>query len=289
MKEFFSRLWENLKTFGRETYYFLSSRIFLKEFGKMLAIIAVLLLMLFYGLDCCTHHGDSQKVGNFVGKNMKEVRQMIDDEGLELVVTDSIFDETKTPDLVLEQSPVPNSFVKTGRTIYLKITKAAGDLVTLPDIAGRDDINFYVETLKSIGIKVGKIDTVPDPNLSDGTIKQVIVRGRDVYNELKAGVKLPQGSLVDFVVSKRQTNNTDVPNFIVDGQYKTTEEYQFLLSESYLKVSTIVKDATVTDEGTAYVIKVSPSKGTEMQKGDSVKIFITQKNPAGTRTDSFEQ
>ena len=78
----------------------------------MLAIVAVLLLMLFYGLDCCTHHGDSQKVGNFVGKNMKEVRQMIDDEGLELVVTDSIFDETKTPDLVLEQSPAPNSFVK---------------------------------------------------------------------------------------------------------------------------------------------------------------------------------
>ena len=279
---------EKIKAFGMEVWYFFSSRVFWKNFGKMAGILALLLFMLFWMLTCFTRHGNAEKVGNYVGKNMKEVENTLDNEGFDYVVTDSIYREDFPADIVLEQNPSPNSLVKTGRTIYLKITTAKGSLQSLPDLAGRDQIDFYIETIRAMGMKVGKIDTLADPNLGDGTIKQVLWRGRDITREL-GKFQIPQGSVVDFVISRRENNSRDVPPFMVGGSYQTMEDYIAQLALNNLNVREIVKDPSVTNENSAYVIKVSPRVNVELQKGDSVTIFITQKNPAATRTDSFEQ
>jgi eukaryotic-like serine/threonine-protein kinase len=279
---------EKIKAFFLEIWYFLSSMIFWKNFGKMAGILALLLFMLFWMMTCFTRHGDKEKVGNYVGKNMKEVENLLDNEGFNYVVTDSIYREDFPADIVLEQNPSPNSTVKTGRTIYLKITTAKGSMQSLPDLAGRDQIDFYIETIRAMGMKVGKIDTLADPNLGDGTIKQVLWKGRDITKEL-GKFQIPQGSFVDFVISRRENNSRDVPPYIEGGTYQTLDIYIGKLSMVGLNVREIVKDPSVTDENSAYVIKVSPRVNVELQKGDSVTVFITQKNPAATRTDSFEQ
>jgi eukaryotic-like serine/threonine-protein kinase len=286
-------MWEKTKAFFKEIYYFISSKIFLTDFAKMLGIIALALFMIFWLMTCFTRHGESLKVGNYVGKNMKQVEDLIDDDGFEYVVTDSIFRENFPPDMVLEQNPAPNSYVKTGRTIYLKITKAAGE-VLLPDLAGRDDLVSYTDALKMIGIRVGKVDTIPDANLSDGTIVKILVKGRDVYLDIPKGVRIPQGidGQVDLVVSRRETNETSVPNFIVNGSYMTAEEYRFIVEDDRkLKIGQIIKDASVTDEHTAFVTKVYPSKGTILMKGDSITIYLTQKDvtKSSQGADKFEQ
>jgi eukaryotic-like serine/threonine-protein kinase len=282
---------EKTKAFFKEIYYFLSSKIFLTDFAKMLVSIALAVFMIFWLMTCFTRHGESVKVGNYVGKNMRQVENMIDDEGFEYVVTDSTYLENFPPDMVLEQNPAPNSFVKTGRTIYLKITKAAGDLVVLPDLAGRDDLVSYTDALKMIGIRVGKVDTIPDPNLSDGTVVKIFIKGRDVYADIPKGVHLPQGSQVDLAVSRRETNETSVPNFIENGRYLTAEEYGFKVESSELKIGQIIKDASVTDEHTAFVMKIYPSKGTILTKGDSITIYLSQKDvtKSSQGADKFEQ
>jgi eukaryotic-like serine/threonine-protein kinase len=283
-------MWEKTKAFFKEIYYFISSKLFLTDFAKMLGMIALALFMIFWLMTCFTRHGESLKVGNYVGKNMKQVEDLIDDDGFEYVVTDSIFRENFPPDMVLEQNPAPNSYVKTGRTIYLKITKAAGDLVLLPDLAGRDDLVSYTEALKTIGIRVGRIDTIPDANLSDGTVVKIIVKGRDVYADLAKGIRLPQGSQIDLAVTRRETNETSVPNFIENGRYMTAEEYGFLVESRELKIGQIIKDATVTDEHTAFISKIYPSKGTVLMKGDSITIYLTQKDvtKSSQGADKFE-
>jgi eukaryotic-like serine/threonine-protein kinase len=284
-------MWEKTKAFFKEIYYFISSKIFLTDFAKMLGMIALALFMIFWLMTCFTRHGESLKVGNYVGKNMKQVEDLIDDDGFEYVVTDSIFRENFPPDMVLEQNPAPNSYVKTGRTIYLKITKAAGDLVLLPDLAGRDDLVSYTEALKTIGIRVGKVDTIPDANLSDGTVVKIIVKGRDVYADISKGIRLPQGSQIDLAVSRRETNETSVPNFIENGRYLTAEEYGFLVESRELKIGQIIKDASVTDEHTAFISKIYPSKGTVLMKGDSITIYLTQKDvtKSSQGADKFDQ
>jgi eukaryotic-like serine/threonine-protein kinase len=285
-------MWEKTKAFFKEIYYFISSKIFLTDFAKMLGMIALALFMIFWLMTCFTRHGESLKVGNYVGKNMKQVEDLIDDDGFEYVVTDSIFRENFPPDMVLEQNPAPNSYVKTGRTIYLIITKVGGD-VFLPDLVGRDDLFSYTEALKTNGIRVGRVDTIPDANLSDGTIVKVLVNGRDVYADIPKGVKVPQGKdgHVDLVVSRRVTNETSVPNFIENGRYLTAEEYGFLVESRELKIGQIIKDASVTDEHTAFISKIYPSKGTVLMKGDSITIYLTQKDvtKSSQGADKFDQ
>ena len=284
-----NRLWEGIKGFGMEVWYFFSSRIFWKNFGKQLAIVAGLLFLLFWGMKCFTRHGDAVKVGNYIQKNIKVVEDLADDEGFEIVVTDSIYREDFPADMVLEQNPAPNSYVKIGRTIYVKITTNRGNLVRVPDIKGNDQVDSYIELLNMAKIKIGKIDTIADPNLSDGTILQVIVGNEDVYKKLGDGVMVREGSQIRLVIAKREINEREVPTFITGGRYMTFGEYSLYLDSNELLIGEIKTDASVTDENASYVIKVVPGPRSSVSKGDSVTVFLSGKNPAGTRTDSFEQ
>jgi beta-lactam-binding protein with PASTA domain len=273
MGDFFKNTWEKLKSFGQEAGYFLSSRVFLIDFGKMLLILGGLLFMIFWMMKCYSGHGESVKVGAYVGKNVKEVIRSAEADGFDIVITDSLYREGFAADLVVEQNPLPNARVKEGRTIYLKITKAAGDLVTLPDIAGRDEIGFYVQNLAMLGVKVGVIDTTLDADLADGTIKSVLVRGKDVTNDLQFGtVKVPQGSTVDFLVSKRESDEAKVPPF--DGM--SADQYDFLLGSVELKVGTIHADPSVSSQNSGKVYKTEPEVGTMLKKGSTVDIYIKE-------------
>ncbi len=273
---FFENIKEKTKTFGREVWYFISSKTFLINFAKMMGIVAGLLFLTVWGVKCFSRHGKSTKVGNYENRNVKEVIREAEDNGFEIVVTDTLYKEGFPADLVIDQNPTANSLVKLGRTIYLKITKAAGDLVQLPDIAGRDEINFYIRNLEMLGVKAGRIDTILDANLIDGTITQVLVRGRDVTSILGGvpGVKVPQGSSVDFVISKKESDEAEVPNLI--GQ--TVDEGTFLLDDKRLILGTITSDGTVTNQNTAKITKTDPPAGTTLKKGSVVNIFTTEGN-----------
>ena len=284
-----NKLWEKIKTLGKEIYYFLTSRIFWVNFGKQMGIVAGLLFLLFWGMKCFTRHGDAVRVGNYVQKNIREVQNMADDAGFDIVVTDSIYREDFPADVVLEQNPAANSYVKSGRTIYVKITTNRGNLVRLPDIRGNDQVDSYIELLNMAKIKVGKIDTIADPNLSDGTILQVLVGIEDVFKKLSDGVMVREGSQIRLVIAKREINERDVPRFIENGRYLTLGEYSLNLDARELHMGEIKSDPSVLDEMSSYVIKVIPGPGSPVSKGDSVIIFISGKNPAATRTDQFDQ
>ena len=273
MADFFKNIWEKIKLFGKEAGYFLSSRVFLKEFGKMLLIIGGFIFLLFWMMKCYSRHGASVKVGTYVGKNVKEVIREAESDGFEIVITDSLYREGFAADLVLEQNPLPNAKVKDGRTIYLKITKAVGSLMALPDIAGRDNIDFYTQILASLEIKVGVIDTVLNADLSDGTIIKVLFKGKDVTNDLQFGTfKVPQGSKVDFVISKRESDQAMVPSF--NGL--TADEYSLMLDASNLKLGTIHADPSVTNQNSAKVYKTVPMSGDTLKKGTAIDIYVRE-------------
>jgi eukaryotic-like serine/threonine-protein kinase len=274
MTDFFKNAWEKLKSFGREAGYFLSSRVFLIDFGKMMAIIGGLLFMLFWMMKCYSGHGDSVKVGNYVGKNVKEVIQSAEGMGFDIIVMDSIYKEGFAADLVLEQNPLPNAKVKEGRTIYLRITKAAGDLVTLPDLANGDAMDFYIQNLTNIGVKVSHIDSVLDATLAEGTIKGVFFRGRDVTNELN--FKVPQGSSVELHVSKPVSDEANVPSFSDGTNNLTADQFDFLLGTLGLKLGTVHADPSVTNQNLAKVYKTEPAAGEPLKKGSAVDIYIRE-------------
>ena len=70
---FFENIKEKTKIFGNEAWYFISSKIFLFNFAKILGIVGGLLFLTVWGVKCFSRHGKSTQVGNYVNKNVKEV------------------------------------------------------------------------------------------------------------------------------------------------------------------------------------------------------------------------
>ncbi len=285
MGNFFQNILGKLRAFGIEVYYLLTSRIFLYNFAKIAGIVGGTLFLFFQGLTCFTRHNSVIKVGNYVGKNIKESKRALEDAGFNLVITDSLFKENTPPDLVLDQNPAANSYVKKGRTIYIKITKSAGDLVSLPDIAGRDDINLYRQNLDLIGIHIARIDTIPNADLTDGTILGVFVNDKEVTDLLKQGVRLPQGSSITLKISRRETNDIVMPDVLC----KSGEQASVILDAMSLLVGSVKPEGNVTNNNSAYVFKQEPAAGTPMKKGMSVIIYVTQTRPAECPDNGFPE
>ena len=285
MENFFQNILSKLRAFGIEVYYLVSSRIFLINFAKIFGIVSVMLFLMFQWLTCFTRHNNVIKVGNYVGKNINESKRLLEDAGFNLVITDSLFKENTPPDLVLDQNPAANSYVKKGRTIYIKITKSAGDLVTLPDIAGRDDINLYRQNLDLIGIHISRIDTIANADLTDGTILGIYVNDKDVTDLLKQGYKLPQGSSISLKISRRETNDTVMPDLMC----KSGEQASVIIDAMGLIVGSVKTESNVTNNNSAYIFKQEPTAGTPLKKGMSVVLYITQTRPADCPDNGFPE
>jgi len=235
---------EKLGNFGREIFLFLSSKIFLKNLAGMIGLIALLLLVSFFWMGSYTHHGESLQVPSFLNLNIDEAVNQANNENLKVVVNDSIWTADKPTGTVIEQSPKPLSKVKEERTIYLTITKFQAEEKLLPTLAGNDNYNYYARRLKQLKVK---------------------------------GVKVPQGAMVEAVVTTRGGARVTVPNLIC----KKYSEAEFLIGGSQLSIS-VIKDGTVQSLDDAYVWKQSPtsSGGRTLGVGSTIDVYVTKRPPA---------
>ena len=81
----------------------------------------LLVVLLIYGLDIYTRHGDTVKVPDLRGKTLAEMQRILDDAGLKYEINDSTFSRTAIPGTVREVIPAPGSEVKLGRILFIAI------------------------------------------------------------------------------------------------------------------------------------------------------------------------
>lgn len=269
---------EKAKNIGREIFLFLSSKIFLKNLAGMIAVIAGILALSFFWMSSYTHHGESLQVPSYLNMNIEDVIQQAQKQNLRVVVNDSIWSADKPAGTILEQSPKPLSRVKEKRTIYLTITKFQAEDKLLPTLAGNDNYNYYARRLKQLKINL-KIRSKQFSNkLEENTILHLYVNDEKVTaRNLKDGVKVPQGAMVEAVVTTRGGGRVNLPNLVC----KKYSEAAFLVEGSELRVS-VIKDGTVQSLDNAYVWKQKPaySNGKTMGVGATVDVYVTKRPPA---------
>jgi eukaryotic-like serine/threonine-protein kinase len=276
MNDFFARLWQRTKTYAIETYYFLTSKIFLINFGKILVLVLGFLALTFWWLTCYTKHGLSTTVPNLVGLRTEEAKRKAESMGFDVSVSDSIpVMDGKRPDVVDKQNPSPNYRVKEGRTIYLTVTRSTADMVVLPDMfkPGYDYYDYYIKHLAVIGVSPRIIDKRADARLTENTILDILVDNVSVRDRISQGVKVPRGCTVDFIVSTTETDETDMPNLVG----LPFEGIETVLQGSSLVLGDVQRDASVTDDANAIVASQSPEVGTKIAKNTAVKILIKRK------------
>lgn len=275
-------LWENVKRIAGEIWLFLKSPIFLKNFVVWLGMMIALVFLLTLTLRIYTRHNDSVQVGNYLGMSVEEAMRRARDRSFRIVVIDSIdasgANEGKAPGTIVAQDPIPFSRVKQKRRIYLTIIKSVPSDIELPQLVGRYLFDQYDKEAKRRGFKTAVKERQFDPKLEPNTILYFYYKDRKITDQdLRDRIKLPRGSLLEFVITERSADFVEIPNLVC----KTYEAASFVISANNLAIGNIIGE--VSDLNSAYVWKQDPEyvEFQTIRMGEQINLYVTQDRPAG--------
>ena len=173
---------------------FLTSFTFFKQLFLAIVITVVFLFALIKFLDFRTNHGEEINVPDLSKMKLEVAEEKLDEDGLEVFLLDTVdFRPEFPPYTIVEQDPKPNSKVKDGRKIYVKLNAGGFSTVTMPDLINKT-FRQAASTIRALGLVEGKSKYVP--NIAKDVVLEVLQNGK----KLKPGDKILKNSTVDFVL-----------------------------------------------------------------------------------------
>lgn len=91
-------------------------------------------VVIVWGLDFYTKHGESVVIPELRGKLLPEGITMLEDADLRYEVVDSIYDKKAVPGSIIEAYPSPGARVKPQRIIFLKVYAMAPPRIPVPHV-----------------------------------------------------------------------------------------------------------------------------------------------------------
>jgi beta-lactam-binding protein with PASTA domain len=268
-----------LRRTGVELYSFITTPFVFKNCLAMLGTVMFILSLTFWWLKCYTQHGDSVKVPEYIGMNIRDASRKARARNFGVAISDSVYVQGKSAGEIVAQDPKPGSDVKEGRTIYFTVNKSNPDIIKLPDLAGGDDYELYSRKIARLGLTPRVVARMPDPRLGPNVIIDVIYHGDTITRELRQGVSVEMGSTIDFVVSEEVVTATFIPDCV--GQ--TLDAAKFLIEANGLLVGSIIPDETTDKyDNEAYVYRQTPKfdPNGSMKRGEQVDLYISREKPA---------
>lgn len=125
--------------------------------GNLLAMALVVIAVMFgvkYGLEWYTHHGEGIDVPKIEGMLYHEARILIEENKLDIVVSDSGFNKRLPADCILAQNPGPGTQVKEGHTVYVTVNSPASPSFAIPDVVDNSSFREAEAKLMAIGFKL---------------------------------------------------------------------------------------------------------------------------------------
>ena len=228
--------------------------------GFFFTIILLVVLIDKLLLPALIHDKDNVVVPNLQGKQLAEAEQLISQSKLSLAKVNEQYNEKSPSGTVMSQTPKAGSEVKSGRSIYLTVSKGL-ELVTVPYVVGMPYRTARV-TLKNRGIEVGNVTYQNSETMGSDTV---------VSQLTSSGKSIPYGTAIDLVVSKGAEAQVKVPNLIG----KRIDDIQKILSESGLSMGSInyLKHETYLPNT---VVSQSPASGEVTNKGTAINVTISK-------------
>ncbi|MDR1809086.1 MAG: PASTA domain-containing protein [Prevotella sp.] len=191
------------------------SNIYVKNLLLLFVVVVALVVLILVGLNHYTRHNESVAVPSLKGLQIEEAAAILHASGLSYEVVDSIFERRGVPGSILEQIPLKDSKVKSGRTIFLIVQAKSERLVALPDLT--DVSQRQAEALlNAIGFTNIRVEEVPSEYR--GLVLSVEYKGIPVT----VGQKIPKGSLLCMKVGDGTQDYSDVPDST--AVYEMSEE-----------------------------------------------------------------
>jgi eukaryotic-like serine/threonine-protein kinase len=225
--------------------------------------ISVLIIFLFLQtLNFWTNHGEYLRVPEVKGKTLAEATDFLEKQGFEIIIQDSIYQDTMPPLVVLKQFPEPDATVKVNRTVYLTINRATPPLVDMPNLVGLSFRNAELE-LKAKGLKLG--DTTYVPDIAKNAVKDQLLNGAS----LRPGTKVAMGSLISLVLGAG-IGSEEIP--VPDLFGMPYVEALTLLEASGINLGVVLPDADLKDTTAGFVYWQNPARFNEERKLNRIRM-----------------
>lgn len=257
---------------------FIFSRYLLKNIAVMGGAILLTFLLLNLFLNTYTSHGHSAQVENYTGLSLENAKKKASARGFVIQINEAPFSLDINTGEVIDQEPVALSRIKKNRTIYLTIIGGPKEPIIPSFQDAADEYKQYVPMLNALQVKSIVKEEIFDAKLNNGTILHFFYRGKKYSpSDVKRGVKVLQGSTLEFVITKNFDDNVRLPSLIC----KRFVEVEFLLNGSGIKVGDI--NGNVPNRADAYVYKQEPAyrPGKRVVKGSSINVYLQKEKPAG--------
>ncbi len=258
---------------------FLKSKSCLVHLILIVVSFLLLLVLSFFALKIYTRQGKEFIVPNLEGKSLMEIESIKEMSNFNLIIIDSIYKEDSPSGIVLTQEPIADSKVKKGRKIYVTITSASGDELSMP-LCTDISLKTAVQSISDIGLRIGNITFIP------GDISNVVVEQRKNGKKIRQNDKVKRGDVIDLVVEMNINNSTtNMPDILG----KTEAEAERMLWSAGLNVGKKTFDGP-KDFNHSRVVSYEPTfKGLTLGTTVSLHLINDTKNSYKKTLRDFEE
>ena len=211
-----------------------------------LAVLLIILVLQLLGF--ITNHGEHLTVPGVVGKDYQQSIALLESNGFDVVIQDSVFTDTLSRGVIIKQLPDSNATVKINRTVFITVNRYIPPMVTMPMLEGRS-FGFAMELLKRGHLQLG--DTSFKADFMKGTVLEQEFKGY----RISPGDKVQWGSRINLVIAGGlMDQETMVPDLIG----LTFDEAKAQLELLGVNVAAIVGNGLIIDTASAFVYKQNP-------------------------------
>ncbi len=214
-----------------------------------IAIAFILFFIFVFSLNWFTHHDEAMAVPQVTGKSFEDARSLLEKQGFEVEIQDSIYWDTAKPMQVLKQVPEPDELVKVNRTVYLTINRAVPPMVEMPNLIGYSYRSAEM-VLKNANLRVG------DTSFKADFAKNAVLEQRYNGNEITAGTQIRMGSKISLVLGDGVGDKQFVVPSLVGMTYGQAKS---LLEAHGLGFGAIIAQG-IEDTSSAYIYDQRPRR-----------------------------
>lgn len=242
---------------------------------NLLAAIVIALLFLFLFLKMLgliTRHGAYLKVPAVTGMKTDEAVKLLEKQGFDVYIQDSVFTDTAARGIVLKQLPDPDATVKVNRTVFITVNRLVPPMVDMPRLEGQN-FSFALKILERSHLKLG--DTIYKPDFMMGSVLEQQYKGVRIPEK----TKIQWGSSITLIIGGGLESQQMLVPALVGMTYGEAKAY---LDQNNIGLGAVIPDGRITDTAAAFVFKQRPDrfdadqKPMFIQSGQLMDIWISQ-------------
>ncbi len=233
-------------------------------FGTYLVVDAMI-------MPSYTRHEVSIRVPNVENRPFEEAKHLLQERALQVERQVGRYNPNVEQNIVVDQTPLPNSDVKPGRRVYLTVNAGEVPTVKIPDLTGMS-VRDAKNRISSIDLKVDTVREDPIPSPYANTItKQAPAPG----DSLKKG-----GAVKLWYSTGKSEKTVEVPNVVgytvdVARNFLLRRDLRSVVMDTTLTRSSATTENEETPESDLYVRRQGDAPGSSVRAGTEIRLFTT--------------